>query len=140
MSTSFIGGLSLQLMRSHAIYLSHAGGRTAVIEIGLRSTNAQNQQAVIGTVVHGEPSDLKALGIPEAGRAFLIGTDASTEVIPGVLVTVRANGHRPYVTRHSVSLVISADPAIWMIEREVVMDARLRRHSRPLFPGYGENG
>jgi hypothetical protein len=134
MTSGFNSGLSLQVDRTQPIYLSHLGGLAAVLEIRVRSTFPDSQEARISIGVHGERRDLKALGIPEKGWTCRIGMEEATEIISGVQVIIRRNDLKDYVTRHSATIVINADPATWLIERMVVMERRLKAQGHPLFP------
>jgi hypothetical protein len=121
------------------IYLTNIGGLAAVLEIRVRSTYPDSQEARIRIGVHGERCDLKVLGIPEMGWSCLIGMEEPTEIVPGVQVIIRRNELKDYVTRNSATIVINADPKTWLIERKVVMERRLKAEGRPLFPGNGWN-
>ncbi len=139
MTCKFNSGLSLQIDKRQPIYLTHVGGFAAVLEITVRSTYPDSQEARIRIGVHGERCDLKALGIPEKGWSCLIGMEEPTEIIPGVQVIIRRNDLKDYVTRNSATIVINADPKTWLIERKVVIERRLKAEGRPLFPGNGGN-
>ncbi len=134
MTSNFNSGLSLQVGRTQPIYLSHLGGLAAVLEIQVRSTYPDSQQARISIGVHGERRDLKALGIPEKGWTCRIGMEEATEIIPGIQVIIRRNELKAFVSRNSATLVINADPRTWLIERMVVMERRIKAQGQPLFP------